>query len=371
MLMPYMGALKAWLYAPILAVCRTSAYSVRIPVLLIGSVTIWLFFLFMRRTVGDRAALIGTALLATDPTFLLTTCFDWGPVALQHFLLVAGVLLLLTGRGIQSPSRLALAFFLLGLGTWDKVVFAWPLMALAVASTIVFPRLVAGGLKRRRVIIAATWFCLGCLPLIKYNVANPLITLRTNVWGPGTLASQFRFLRLTLEGSPLFGWLNFLDAGPHPATAHGILHDASAWLNTATRHPQRTLLWPAFLAALVITVILWITQRRVSPESAPRRTQVPISRDHSDDRVLGLDGISEQRRRRTTAHGPAVATATVHHRNCFCRNILQISTHRWRGLYGGSRSTAGKSFCRQRILHRVGDKRADGGMERRVAYASG
>jgi hypothetical protein len=269
MLMPYMGALKAWLYAPILAIFRPTAYSIRIPVLLIGSITIWLFFLFMRRTVGDWVALIGTALLATDPTFLLTTCFDWGPVALQHFLLVAGVLLLLTGRGIQSPSRLALAFFLFGLGMWDKVVFAWPLMALAVASTIVFPRLVAGTPKSRRVIVAATWFVLGCLPLIKYNVANPLFTLRANVWGPGTVASQFRFLRLTFEGSPLFGWLNFLDAGPHPATAHGILHDASAWLSMATRHPQHTLLWPAFLAALVITLISFVTQRRALPGNAP------------------------------------------------------------------------------------------------------
>ena len=151
MLMPYMGALKSWLYAPILAIFRPTAYSIRIPVLLIGSITIWLFFLFMRRTVGDWAALLGTALLATDPTFLLTTCFDWGPVALQHFLLVAGVLLLLTGGGIRSPSRLALAFFLFGLGLWDKVLFAWPLMALAVALTIVFPRPVAGALKRRRV----------------------------------------------------------------------------------------------------------------------------------------------------------------------------------------------------------------------------
>src|SRR5579859_2483878 len=44
MLMPYMGALKAWLYAPILAIFRPTAYSIRIPVLLIGSITIWLFF---------------------------------------------------------------------------------------------------------------------------------------------------------------------------------------------------------------------------------------------------------------------------------------------------------------------------------------
>ena len=39
MLMPYVGALKSWLYAPILAICQPSPYAVRLPVLLLGSVT--------------------------------------------------------------------------------------------------------------------------------------------------------------------------------------------------------------------------------------------------------------------------------------------------------------------------------------------
>ena len=137
-----------------------------------------------------------------------------------------------------------------------------------VALAVVFPRRVANALNRRRAALAATGFCLGCLPLIKYNVANPLITPRTNVWGPGTLASQFHFLRLTFEGSVLFGWMTFTDIGPHPATPHGVLRHASAWLSTAFRHPRHTLLWSAFLAALLITLILSVTQRRASPGNA-------------------------------------------------------------------------------------------------------
>ena len=269
MLMPYMGALKAWFYAPILAVWRPSAYSVRIPILLIGSTTIWLFFLFMRRTVGDWAALIGTTLLATDPTFLLTTCFDWGPLALQHFLLVGGVLLLLTAKDSQSSLRFTLAFFVFGLGMWDKVTFAWPLIGLALAFVVVFPRTSIGALNRRELALAVGAFCLGCLPLVKYNVHQPLATLRTNVWGPGTLVSQFQFLRLSFEGSVLFGWLNFSDPGPHPVMAHGMLRDACAWLSAASRNPQHTLLWPAFLIALLITLILFVTELlRLGPPPA-------------------------------------------------------------------------------------------------------
>ena len=46
----------------------------------------------MFRTVETRAALFGTALLATDASYLLTVRWDWGPVALQHLCLIGGVL---------------------------------------------------------------------------------------------------------------------------------------------------------------------------------------------------------------------------------------------------------------------------------------
>jgi len=267
MLMPYMGALKAWLYAPILAMCPPSPYAVRIPLLLIGSITIWLSFLFMRKVVGYCAALIATALLATDPTFVVTTCFDWGPLALQHFLLVAGLLLLLTGKSIHSSLRLTLAFFAFGLGVWDKVTFAWTLISLTVAFVAVFPRTSIGTLSRRELASAVGAFCLGCLPLVKYNVHQPMGTLRTNVWGSESLVSQFGFLRLSFEGSVLFGWLSSADTGPNPPMSHGMLGAASAWLSATFRHPQHTLLWLAFLAALLITPILCFTKRRAWPEN--------------------------------------------------------------------------------------------------------
>ena len=45
-----------------------------------------------------RAALLAAILLATDPTFLLPDTFDWGPLALQHLLVVSGCLLIASGR---------------------------------------------------------------------------------------------------------------------------------------------------------------------------------------------------------------------------------------------------------------------------------
>src|SRR5438874_619117 len=94
MLMSYLGTLKSWIYWPIFQLFNTGIGAIRIPMVVAGAATIWLFYLLLRRVAGERAALIGCGLLAVDSLYLLTICFDWGPVALQHLLLLGGSLLL-------------------------------------------------------------------------------------------------------------------------------------------------------------------------------------------------------------------------------------------------------------------------------------
>src|SRR5690349_14336334 len=72
MLLTYMGALKTWIYGPILALFPPSYLTVRLPVLFLGAFTIWLFVRLLGSVHGRRAAWIGGLLLATDTTFLLT-----------------------------------------------------------------------------------------------------------------------------------------------------------------------------------------------------------------------------------------------------------------------------------------------------------
>jgi hypothetical protein len=72
--------------------------------------------------------------------YLLTVCFDWGPVALQHLLLVGGLFLLLRFYQTGSQLSLALGFLLWGLAMWDKALAIWMLGAFGVAGLCVFPR---------------------------------------------------------------------------------------------------------------------------------------------------------------------------------------------------------------------------------------
>jgi 4-amino-4-deoxy-L-arabinose transferase-like glycosyltransferase len=71
MVMSYVGALKARIWAVIFEFWPPSPASVRIPSVLFGALSIWWMYLLMARTVGSRAALAAAALLATHPIYVL------------------------------------------------------------------------------------------------------------------------------------------------------------------------------------------------------------------------------------------------------------------------------------------------------------
>src|ERR1700676_2120372 len=70
MLLPYVGTLKTWLYYPILSLPTSSYWTVRVPVLFLGALTVGTFVRLIDGIHGRRAAWFGGLLLATDTTFL-------------------------------------------------------------------------------------------------------------------------------------------------------------------------------------------------------------------------------------------------------------------------------------------------------------
>ena len=255
MLMNYVGALKSWLYPRILHSFGANVMTLRIPMVLAGTISIWLFFLLLRRMAGDRAALVGCTLLAVDSAYLLSLCFDWGPVALQHLLLIGGMLSIL--KYYQDKKILALAggFFLFGLALWDKALAVWMLSGLGLATVVVFPRELFWRLDRRRVALAVTAFILGAFPLLLYNSGHHWVTFAGNFHrDTSELAGKARMLRDTAEGRGLFGWMTAEDwQTPHPHLPNGPIERASADISALAGHPRRHLLLYAFVLALLLT----------------------------------------------------------------------------------------------------------------------
>jgi 4-amino-4-deoxy-L-arabinose transferase-like glycosyltransferase len=255
MLMTYIGSLKAWLYRPVMSFFGTGLTVLRLPALLAGVAGVWLFYRLLYRIAGARAAIIGCALLAADATYLLTIVFDWGPVALQHLFLIAGLLVLVRFYQLRRLPLLFWGFCLLGLGMWDKALAVWMLAGIAVAAMATFPRRLWALYTRERLALAAAGFLFGALPLAIYNLENQWVTFASNISrDTSDLPSKARMLMETAKGDGLFGWM--FDEGwqtPHVPPPSGVVQATSANITSLFGHPRRQAMFYAFLLALLLT----------------------------------------------------------------------------------------------------------------------
>src|SRR5580692_436863 len=88
MIFYYAGSLKGLVMWPILHLFGANIWSIRLPVALAGAVTAGLTYDFAQRIANRKVAIIAAMLVATDPIFMLTNTLDWGPVAVEHILLL-------------------------------------------------------------------------------------------------------------------------------------------------------------------------------------------------------------------------------------------------------------------------------------------
>ena len=239
MLMSYVGTLKTLLLWPVFRRFGTGGFPIRESSLTIGAVSIWWFYLAMQRGAGNRAALIGCAALASDSLYLLTSTFDWGPVALQHFLIAAGVYgwMRFFYPGSSRPPEpakvvsaatgrrlwLAAGSFCFGLALWDKALAVWVLGGLALATILLANRQKLAAIGVRGLAISAVALSVGALPLLIYNVHTRGATLRENAgWTASQFPQKLNMLRITANGAGLLGYLTAEDRNtpvPHPVPA--------------------------------------------------------------------------------------------------------------------------------------------------------
>jgi hypothetical protein len=199
MQMPYLGSLKSILYQPVFALFGASAASVRLPIVAAAAATVALTFLMLWRLRGERAAWIGGALLATDPTFFFTTRCDWGPVALERLLTVGGVSLFVRGR-------IAWGALLFGLALWNKTTFLWTLIGLGVGVAALYPSKLR--LRPATLALALVCFAAGAYPWIRYNVRSQGATAKATAHlDTANLGFKLNALHTTLVGAGFYGYL--------------------------------------------------------------------------------------------------------------------------------------------------------------------
>ena len=262
MIMSYLGTLKTLIYWPLLLHFGAGLAVIRGPVALFGSITVFLVYYLARSTGSRFTAGLAALLLATDPTFLLTNTFDWGPVALEQMLFMGGCLLVT--HFVTRPSRkwaLAAGFFLFGLAVWNKAVFLWPLAGVTAATLVVFRRELKQCLSPHNIGLAATGLLLGSLPFVIYNLNSHNATVGENAHLDTTaLSRKWSQIRNAANGNALFGFIAEEEwVGPaKPVTSRrGRL---ALWVRHRLGEHRRTGFYYAF-GALALAVPLWWKSR--------------------------------------------------------------------------------------------------------------
>ena len=252
MLMRYIGALKAWLYAPIFAIFGTGPVTVRLPVVLLGLLTLTFTWLIARRLFGRRASAFAVLLLATDPTFIFCNRLDWGPLALSFVLKTAGTVLVLRWLETGGASVLMGAGFLFGLGLFDKVTFVWFIAAMAIALPLCFWQAVRDRTNRSSLLAGLAGLLLGAAPLLSYNLIFPARSIEGQkriaaVPAPAVLGTRVAALRGALDGTEALGLFTGRYRGEIGKDDPDVL--ARRLL------PTRTLTWQGWLVAAAVAVI--------------------------------------------------------------------------------------------------------------------
>ena len=219
MLMPYIGAIKSYLYFPVLRLFEASPLAIRLPTILIGAISLLFYAILAKRAIGLMGALIFALLLATDPSFLYHTRLDWGPVALMMLFKAIGVYFFVMWWDTKRDIYIAFCGLCLGLGVFDKVNFAWFILAAGLALVLVYWQ----ELTKRFSLKSTAIFCLssirGALPVILYNIVFPLVTIREPFEPSGdslitNAARKIQMIADTLSGVAIFKFVNLGDIQP-------------------------------------------------------------------------------------------------------------------------------------------------------------
>jgi hypothetical protein len=261
MINSYAGALKTWVYWPILKVWHPSPYSLRVPSMLIAALAMVMFWPIMVRAGGKRAAAIVTVLLATDSMYLMTSVFDWGPCALQHFFLVAVMLAFIRYHETGNPRILALASFLAGAALWEKALFFWLAGGLAVACAAIYPKYILKRVSLRNLSIAAASFVVGAMPFIMYNVHKPNSTLGENAaFSTEQFSDKVEAAHRTFDAHAIFNYIAYDDWVQPAREARTDIEETSLELREATGITQRNYMLWAYALSVLLIPFAWRTR---------------------------------------------------------------------------------------------------------------
>jgi hypothetical protein len=209
----YVGAVKAWLAAPLIAAFGTSIWTVRLPPILIGALALVIMWWFVRRELGTAWAALLLALLATDPVLLNHARLDWGPQMIAALLRVLSLVAL--WRWLQTGRKrwliILCASFLVGF--IDKLNFIWVIGAWIAATAVVTGRLALDRLRTGKpwqpliVGISAALLVWGIVTLVRRAAQLDVLGDAESLSLSAQLLKVWNLYATTFSGMSVINWV--------------------------------------------------------------------------------------------------------------------------------------------------------------------
>jgi len=138
MLMPYIGALKTYLFLPVSKIFGFTVSSIRGFALIEAISILILVYVFTLRNISKRVAIVAVGLLAINTTFLYQTKTDYGPVNLMFILQMFLLFFIINFTKTQKSSSLVGIVAVSLLGFFDKFNFLWIIFSSIMASLLIY-----------------------------------------------------------------------------------------------------------------------------------------------------------------------------------------------------------------------------------------
>ncbi len=213
----YVGAVKAWVHAPLFALFGTSIWTVRLPAILFGAAALFVLWSFTRRELGSAWAALLVALLATDPVLISHARLDWGPHMIAAFLRVLSLVAL--WRWLQTGRAhwlvVVCAAFLIGFV--DKINFIWVIAAWTAAALLVGSRLVVSRLRDgapwQPAIAAVTALLLlaGLVTMVRNAAQLDILGDAGTLSFTAQIAKVWNLFAATFSGTSMLNWVFGID----------------------------------------------------------------------------------------------------------------------------------------------------------------
>jgi len=226
LLMPYIGALKSYIYFPIFKLFGVSAITMRVPQVILTAFSLFILHkLIYKHTNSLRIAISVVAITAFDASFIIFTRLDNGPVVLDLLLKLLALLALFYYQKTNLLRYQIIFWLFMWLGIFNKLNFIWYVNAFTVSFLVVYGRQVWEKLvtKKRRLtnaLVAAFGFIIsvGYFLLINhtYKLGSSLgwVGLNTAYHNTQTLISGSWFYNYVFSpniiGTSLIFWLGLI-----------------------------------------------------------------------------------------------------------------------------------------------------------------